>query len=36
MNGLYYVTDNNLYSIQQLLNNMMKNIEYLSKNEIPI
>jgi len=32
MNGLYYVTDNNLYSIQQLLNNMMKNIEYLSKN----
>lgn len=32
MNGLYYVTDINLYSIQQLLNNMMKNIEYLSKN----
>lgn len=32
MNGLYYVTDNNLYSVQQLLNNMLKNIEYLSKN----
>ena len=31
-NGLYYVTDNKLYSVQQLLNNMMKNIEYLSKN----
>ncbi len=29
-NGLYYVTDNSLYSIQQLLNNMLKNIEYLS------
>lgn len=32
MNGLYYVTEPNLYSIQQLLNNMMRNIEYLSKN----
>ena len=32
MNGLYYVTDNNLFSIQQILNNMLKNIEYLSKN----
>lgn len=31
-NGLYYVTDTKLYSIQQLLNNMMKNIEYLSMN----
>lgn len=31
-NGLYYVTDTKLYSIQQLLNNMMKNIEYLSTN----
>jgi len=31
-NGLYYVTDNKLYSIQQLLNNMLKNIEYLSSN----
>ncbi|NJP41536.1 carbohydrate ABC transporter permease [Oscillospiraceae bacterium HV4-5-C5C] len=32
LNGLYYVTDNRLYSIQQILNNMLKNIEYLSKN----
>ncbi len=31
-NGLYYVNDTNLYSIQQLLNNMIKNIEFLSKN----
>lgn len=31
-NGLYYITNNNLYSIQQILNNMLKNIEYLSKN----
>lgn len=31
-NGLYYVTNNQLYSIQQLLNNMLKNIEYLSRN----
>lgn len=31
-NGLYYVTDEKLYSIQQILNNMLKNIEYLSKN----
>lgn len=31
-NGLYYVTDERLYSIQQILNNMLKNIEYLSKN----
>lgn len=31
-NGLYYVTDVKLFSVQQLLNNMMKNIEYLSKN----
>lgn len=29
---MYYVTDNKLYSIQQLLMNMMKNIEYLSSN----
>lgn len=29
-NGLYYVTENNLFSIQQLLNNMIKNIEFLS------
>lgn len=32
MNGLYYVTDAKLFSIQQLLNNIMKNIEYLSRN----
>lgn len=32
MNGLYYVTDEKLYSIQQILNNMLKNIEYLTKN----
>ena len=31
-NGLYYVTDEKLYSIQQILNNMLKNIEYLTKN----
>lgn len=31
-NGLYYVTDERIYSIQQILNNMLKNIEYLSKN----
>lgn len=31
-NGLYYITDPKLYSIQQILNNMIKNIEYLSKN----
>jgi putative aldouronate transport system permease protein len=31
-NGLYYVTDDRLYSIQQILNNMLRNIEYLSKN----
>ena len=31
-NGLYYVTESELFSIQQLLNNMIKNIEYLSKN----
>lgn len=33
-NGLYYITDNKLYSIQQLLNNMLKNIEYLSSNSL--
>jgi putative aldouronate transport system permease protein len=32
MNGLYYVTNTKLFSIQQLLTNMMRNIEYLSKN----
>jgi len=29
-NGLYYVTESRLFSIQQLLNNMIKNIEFLS------
>ena len=32
MNGLYYITDAKLFSVQQLLNNMIKNIEFLSKN----
>ena len=32
MNGLYYITDSELYSIQQILNNMLRNIEYLSRN----
>lgn len=32
MNGLYYVTDSKLFSIQQLLMNMMRNIQYLSSN----
>lgn len=31
-NGLYYVTEERIYSIQQILNNMLRNIEYLSKN----
>lgn len=31
-NGLYYVTDSKFYSIQQLLNNMLKNMEFLSSN----
>jgi putative aldouronate transport system permease protein len=31
-NGLYYVTDEKLYSIQQILNNMLRNIQYLSQN----
>jgi len=31
-NGLYYVTDAKLFSVQQMLNNMLKNIEYLSNN----
>ena len=31
-NGLYYVTDAKLFSVQQMLNNMLKNIEYLSQN----
>ena len=31
MNGLYYITDQSKYSIQQLLNVMVKNITYLSQ-----
>lgn len=31
-NGLYYITENKLYSIQQLLNQMNSNIQYLVNN----
>ena len=31
MNGLYYITDSDKYSIQQLLNVMIKNMQYLSQ-----
>lgn len=31
-NGLYYITDSNLYSIQQLLNQMSNNIQFLVNN----
>ncbi len=31
-NGLYYITDEKLFSIQQVLTNMMRNIQYLSNN----
>ena len=31
-NGLYYITDHNLYSLQQLLNEMNNNIQYLANN----
>lgn len=31
-NGLYYVTDQSLFTIQMILNNMIKNIEFLSRN----
>lgn len=31
-NGLYYITDENLYSIQQLLNKMNDNIQFLANN----
>lgn len=31
MNGLYYVSDNSMYSIQQLLNVMIQNIQYLAQ-----
>lgn len=29
-NGLYYITDNKMYSLQQLLNNILKNIKTLA------
>ena len=32
MNGLYYVTDQPLFTIQMILNNMINNIEFLSRN----
>lgn len=32
MNGLYYITDSKLYSVQQLLNNMIRNVQFLSEN----
>lgn len=31
-NGLYYITDENLYSIQQLLNRMNENIQFMANN----
>ena len=31
-NGLYYINDSKLYSIQQLLNEINNNIQYLSSN----
>ena len=31
-NGLYYITDNKLYSIQQLLNQMNSNVQFLVNN----
>ena len=31
-NGLYYVTDQKLFTIQMILNNMIKNIEFLTRN----
>lgn len=33
MNGLYYVTDSHLFSLQNLLNRMMQNINYLASAE---
>lgn len=32
MNGLYYVNDQNLYTIQMILNNMINNLEFLTRN----
>ena len=31
-NGLYYITDEKLYSIQQLLNKMNDNIQFMANN----
>lgn len=31
MNGMYYVTDNHLNTIQMILNNMIQNVEFLSR-----
>lgn len=32
MNGMYYVSDQKLFTIQMILNNMINNIQFLSKN----
>jgi putative aldouronate transport system permease protein len=32
MNGMYYVSDQSLYTIQMILNNMINNINFLAKN----
>lgn len=32
MNGLYYVTEQGLFTIQMILNNMINNIEFLTRN----
>lgn len=32
MNGLYYVTEQSLFTIQMILNNMINNIEFLTRN----
>lgn len=32
MNGLYYVTEQKLFTIQMILNNMINNIEFLTRN----
>lgn len=32
MNGLYYITDSKLYSIQQILNRMLEDVRYLTTN----
>lgn len=30
MNGMYYITDSRLYTIQNILNNMLTNIQFLA------